>query len=155
MNYRKLNRRRPKCHNITHTNANPHYQQHRCRYIPCSMPVAIAEQIGADNWTSTSLPGSSILTVGLPSGTTQYGVAFLCTRTASGSPVNSEWIIEPDLRMAVPTASNCAILTLRFHRLRGISPGALTPLLFLAQTRLIFSSTTRVTYSKTQLLRSI
>jgi hypothetical protein len=62
------------------------------------MPVAIAEQIGADNWRSTSLPGSGILTVGLPSGTTQYGVAFLCTRTASGSPVNNEWIIEADLK---------------------------------------------------------
>jgi hypothetical protein len=62
------------------------------------MPVAVAEQIGAGNWTSASLPGSGVLTVGLPSGTTRYGIAFLCTRTASGSPVNNEWIIEADLR---------------------------------------------------------
>jgi hypothetical protein len=62
------------------------------------MPVAVAEQIGAGNWTSTSLPVSGILPVGLPSGTTQYGVAFLCTRTASGSPVNNEWIVEADLK---------------------------------------------------------
>jgi hypothetical protein len=61
-------------------------------------PVAFAEKIGTGNWTSATLPSSGTLLVQLPSGTTQYGVAFLCTSTRSGSQVNVEQILEADSR---------------------------------------------------------
>ncbi len=42
-------------------------------------PVAVAQKIGAGNWMAASLPSSGPLTLQLPPGTTQYGVAFACS----------------------------------------------------------------------------
>jgi hypothetical protein len=66
--------------------------------FPAPTPVAVAEKIGTGNWTATSLPGNTSLVIQLPSGTTQYGIAFICTSIQSGAQVNSEWIIEADLK---------------------------------------------------------
>lgn len=61
-------------------------------------PVAMAQKIGAGNWTVTPVPSGGPLTVQLPAGTTQYGVAFLCESIRFGSQVNQEFIVEADLK---------------------------------------------------------
>jgi hypothetical protein len=61
-------------------------------------PVAVAEKIGNGNWTTTTLASNGTLQVQLPFGTTQYGVAFLCTSTRFGSAVNIEEVLEADTK---------------------------------------------------------
>ena len=58
-------------------------------------PVAVAEKIGAGNWMAASLPSGGPLMVQLPAGTTQYGVAFVCT---SGTAANRQVVIQADIR---------------------------------------------------------
>lgn len=58
-------------------------------------PVALAQKIGAGNWTAASLPSGGPLMVQLPPGTTQYGVAFSCS---SGTAVNRQTVIQADIR---------------------------------------------------------
>jgi hypothetical protein len=60
-------------------------------------PVAVAEKIGAGNWTSTSLPITGPLQVQLPAGTTQYGIAFVCESVQTATQVNVEWILQADV----------------------------------------------------------
>jgi hypothetical protein len=59
--------------------------------------VAFAQKIGAGNWTAAS-PSGGQLVVQLPSGTTQYGVAFVCTSVRSGTRGNQQVIIQADLK---------------------------------------------------------
>src|SRR5262249_45045055 len=61
-------------------------------------PVAFAQKIGTGNWTTTSLPSNGTLVLQLPSGTTQYGVAFVCTSTRLVGQVKQEQIMEADSR---------------------------------------------------------
>jgi hypothetical protein len=82
-------------------------------------PVAFAQKIGAGNWTAAS-PSGGQLVVQLPSGTTQYGVAFVCQSVRSGTAVDQQFMIQadikdgntytlqqclPDLSLPLPTAS--------------------------------------------------
>ena len=66
--------------------------------FPAPMPVTVAQKTGTGNWAATSLPSNGTLVLQLPSGTTQYGVAFVCKYTVSGNPVNAEWVLEADLK---------------------------------------------------------
>jgi hypothetical protein len=59
--------------------------------------VAFAEKIGPGNWTAASSSGGQLV-VQLPSGTTQYGVAFVCTSVRSGTQVKQQFIIQADLK---------------------------------------------------------
>jgi hypothetical protein len=61
-------------------------------------PVAVAEKIGTGNWTAASLPSGGPLMVQLPPGTTQYGVAFVCTSVRSGTQVKQQFIIQADIK---------------------------------------------------------
>ena len=61
-------------------------------------PVAVAEKIGGGNWTVASLPATGPLVVQLPSGTTQYGVAFVCTSVRSGTQVKQQFVIQADVK---------------------------------------------------------
>jgi hypothetical protein len=61
-------------------------------------PIAVAEKIGSGNWTTASLPANGPLVVQLPSGTTNYGVAFSCSSVRSGTQVKEEFVIEADVK---------------------------------------------------------
>ena len=61
-------------------------------------PVAVAEKIGNGSWTAASLPATGPLVVQLPSGTTQYGVAFSCASVRSGTQVNQQFVIQADIK---------------------------------------------------------
>ncbi len=52
-----------------------------------SAPTAVATQVGAGNFAAASLSGGK-LTVGVPSGTTNYAVAYVCPPVQLAAPVN-------------------------------------------------------------------
>jgi hypothetical protein len=63
-------------------------------------PVLVAEKVGAGNWTVMPVPNGVPLMVQLPAGTTQYGIAMLCVAAQGGLQVNTEWILEADMKDA-------------------------------------------------------
>jgi|SRR5579872_710087 len=72
-----------------------------------SAPVAVATQIGTDSWSAASLSGST-LDFTLPDGTTTYGIAYVCSTTQSGVPLNQENIIEATVQDGTTYQVNCA-----------------------------------------------
>jgi hypothetical protein len=64
------------------------------------MPALVAEKVGTGNWTVMPVPSGAPLMVQLPAGTTQYGIAMLCVAAQNGSQVNTEWILEADMKDA-------------------------------------------------------
>src|SRR6478752_4190064 len=63
-------------------------------------PVLVAEKVGAGNWTVMPVPNGAPLMVQLPAGTTKYGIAMLCVAAQGGLQVNTEWILEADMKDA-------------------------------------------------------
>jgi hypothetical protein len=70
-------------------------------------PVAVATQIGTNSWSAASLSSSS-LDLTLPEGTTTYGIAYVCSTTQSGVPLNQENIVEATVQDGTTYQVNCA-----------------------------------------------
>lgn len=63
-------------------------------------PALVAEKVGGGNWTVMPVPSGAPLMVQLPAGTTQYAIAMLCVVARAGLQVNTEWILESDMKDA-------------------------------------------------------
>lgn len=63
-------------------------------------PALVAAKVGGGNWTVMPVPSGAPLMVQLPAGTTQYAIAMLCVAAQNGLQVNTEWILEADMKDA-------------------------------------------------------
>jgi hypothetical protein len=65
-------------------------------------PIAVAEKFGGGAWNAVAVPTTNPLTVAVPAGTTNYGLAYVCpqftiTTPISSTPQNDESVIEADI----------------------------------------------------------
>ena len=64
-------------------------------------PTAVATQIGTGSYTQASLQANK-LTLSIPSGTSNYSVAFLCPSIPFGTPDYQEYVVQAAHRTARP-----------------------------------------------------
>src|SRR5271157_530548 len=69
-------------------------------------PTAVAEQINAGTWAVATVPTSNPLTITLPAGTTNYGLAYVCPPGGPGS-LNNEYVIEATIQDGTSYALTC------------------------------------------------
>ncbi len=70
-------------------------------------PSAVAVQIGAEAYTSTSLQ-SGKLSISVPNGTTNYAIAYACPQAAGlGATITAEYVIEASLSDGNTFTASC------------------------------------------------
>jgi hypothetical protein len=75
-------------------------------------PTAIATQIGSAAWTAGTVPGNNQFTVSIPSGTTTYGIAFMCPVAQFGTNrLTLENVIEANVSDGAALGVGCPVAT--------------------------------------------